>query len=73
MCENCYGCDSSIEHRKTTVGCHTFPKKVNGGVYICSYSVRSDEYICKTKMHLFMTVTSNLCINQNVTGFSFIT
>ena len=28
-------------------------KKVNNGVYICTRSVRSDEYMCNTK-HVFL-------------------
>ena len=47
-------------------------RKVNDGVYICLWSVRSDEYMCKTKHVFFMTVTSNNCINQNFVGLPFI-
>ena len=43
-------------------------KKFNDGVYICSCSVRSEEYTCKIKVHLFITFTSKDCINQNFVG-----
>ena len=45
---------------------------VNGGVYICTCSVRSDEYMCKTKHEFVITVTSNHCTNQNIVWLSLI-
>ena len=53
-------------------GARSIPRKVNYGLYICSCSVRSEEYSCNTKMHLFITVNSKLCINPNVVGISLI-
>ena len=50
----------------------SIPIKVNDGVYICSCSVIYDEYRCKKNMHLFMTVTSNLCTNKIIVGISLI-
>ena len=47
-------------------------RRVNDGVFIYTCNVQSDEYNCWTKMHLFMTVISKLCINQNVVGYSLI-
>ena len=49
MCEKCYECESSISNRKIIVECQKYPKKFNYEVYKFPYSVRSDEYRCKTK------------------------
>ena len=44
----------------------------DNGVYICTCSVRSNEYMCKTKYTFVYDITPNHCINQNVVGISFI-
>ena len=46
-------------------------RKVNFGVYICSCSVRSEEYMCKKK-HAFVYDITFKPIRQNVTGISLI-
>ena len=46
--------------------------RVNYVVYICSCSVRYEEYMCKTKHAYVMTVTSNNWTNQNVVDISLI-
>ena len=41
-------------------------------VYICTCSLRSDEYMCKTKHAFLMAFNSKHCINKNVMGISLI-
>ena len=53
-------------------GASSILRRVNDGFYICTCWVRSDEYKCKTKHNFFLTVTSNLCTNQNFVGISLI-
>ena len=47
------------------LGAASVIRRFNDGVCICTYSVRSDEYICKTKH-------ANNFINQNILGISLI-
>ena len=52
MCEKCYEGDSNIRNRQIIFREASILRRVNYGVYICTCSVRSDEYKCKTK-HVF--------------------
>ena len=47
-------------------------RKVNYGVYICSCSVRSEEYMCMKKYAFVYDSHFKKCINQNVVGISLI-
>ena len=53
MCEKCYEGDSSIWHRKRTLGSSLYYEKVNNGVYICTCNVKSVEYECWGKHAFF--------------------
>ena len=73
MCEKCYVKATPVSVIKIEPwGADCMTRIVNDGVFICVCNVKYDEYKGWTKMHLCMSVISNLCINQNVVGLSFI-
>ena len=45
-------------------GANSILRKVNDGVYIYSFSIRSDEYMCKTK-HAFVYYSHLKLCNQS--------
>ena len=72
MCEKCYECDSSISNRKIIVECQKYPKKL---IMKCTnFHIQSDlmNIGVRQNMNLFMTVTSNHCINKIIVGISLI-
>ena len=61
---------SGIERKPWGASCILI--RVNDGVLICTCTVQYYEYNFWGKHAFFFTVISNLCINQNVVGFSLI-